>query len=319
MQRVSLIWAAVIAVGIATCGILAVDATPSDANPVEVRVDGHPLLRSEYDAHLRQELGLSRLSGFVDQWLVERRARELGVSIDRVALERWVDDEVARQVDGLFGGERSAFEASLTQRLMTVDDYRAWKRGRERVRFLLDACVRAERRVSDAQVVEAFEALYGPGGIHRRIRHLYLLSDRDAAAKRGGERGADSRPAEVLVSAILDELRDDPDRFSELVARYSDDPLTRSAEGNLIGYRPGGADFTAEFHRTVERLDRKSEVAGPVPDGAGVHLVQLIDRNVTRFESVEQEIRDHLGTLPPTAAERRSLLGLLRKKARIDR
>ncbi len=296
-------------------------ASPSLGGATEdvvVHIDGSPLPRTEYLEYLGREYGPSRMTGFVDDWLVRRRAKELGVAVDRASLEVYVDQKIEREIERLFGGDAAQFNQSLVNRRMTKAQYREWQITRETSRFLADDCILAVRNVTPDRVVAKFEELYGAGGVHRRIRHIYLLNDRDRAAKNSGDRTVDPRPVGEIVSEIQRLLERDASRFGELAMRFSDDGFTRANGGQLPGYRPGQMELGEAFDLAVASLQDPMQVSGMIKATRGVHVVQLLSRNVTQIDTVREEIASHLEAEAPTAAERRSFIEEQRKKARIE-
>jgi peptidyl-prolyl cis-trans isomerase SurA len=76
------------------------------------------------------------------------------------------------------------------------------------------------------------------------------------------------------VQSVIDSLRRGAD-FAPLALRYSDDPVTKSAGGDLGFVRRG--EFFKEFEEAVFAL-RDSQISNPVETPLGFHIIQLLER-----------------------------------------
>ena len=102
----------------------------------------------------------------------------------------------------------------------------------------------------------------------------------------------------------------------QAVKQYSDDALTKKNDGRIPLYQKG---FYGEaFHNAVTQLTPEKPISGIVESPRGFHIIQLIERQTTRFEDVKAEVEKQVRTQAPSAMERKLLLDRLRAKAKIE-
>ncbi len=277
---------------------------------VIARVDGQDLTVEAYKDYLFRLVGKDRLQHFIDEMLVEKKAKELGVAVTAEETAQKVDEELQRQVEGFFKGDVGKFKEQLTQRGMSVDDYKAQRAPAMRNELLLERCVVQSRKVDDQKIQERFELDYGKGGITYELRHI-LISTRQQGKAPDSESEAAARSK---AERILRELKDNAD-FGEMVNLYSDDTYTKKSGGRIPKYR---ADmYGPEFDTAVAGLTEQSSISGIVKSTRGFHIVQLLDKKVTALDSVKEELRKLLVAEKPSAKERYEYIEALRKAAAI--
>ena len=97
------------------------------------------------------------------------------------------------------------------------------------------------------------------------------------------------------------------------VTQYSDDALTKNVEEVLPNYQDGS--YGSAFHAAVLKPTRDQPLSGIVVLARGLHIIKLIDRQVTRFESVKGDAEDFVRSRPPTVHGRQELIGQPRAQA----
>lgn len=272
------------------------------------RVDGVDLDHAEYLRFLEREFGYSYFREFIDEYLLERKARQLGVIIDEQELMQRAEEQIRQSIDARHQGDEAAFRESLATRLHTIESYRRWTLNQLRGDALLEACIRRERSPSPSDVRARFERMYGVGGVHCQVRHILLArapSDPDGSAAR------------AAAEQLMKELESDPSRFAALVQERSDDRFTKRNDGLIPNYQP--LLFGEAFDAAVQALEVPGQISGPVESSRGFHVIQLVRRTNTQFEDVEAEICSLLVSEPPAATERQEYRLKLRREARIER
>ncbi|MEE8142021.1 MAG: peptidylprolyl isomerase [Planctomycetota bacterium] len=276
---------------------------------VIARVNGSDVKRDSYLEYLFRELSFSRFQGFLDDLLVERKARELGVTIDAERLAAIVDQRTQRLIETSMGGNQQALRETLARGFQTPESYRNWQMQRERPRLLLEECILATRQVTTRDVRNRFEEMYGKQGLDRQIRHIFIR-------KVGGRISV--RDQSQQLEALMTHLRKDSASFGKLVQKYSENDLTRRNDGRIPNYRAGLPGFGSAFDAAVAELKEEGQFVGPVETQRGYHIIQLERISTRRLEEMEAGIRDMLEKEKPSAAERHSFLKNLRKEARIE-
>ncbi len=96
----------------------------------------------------------------------------------------------------------------------------------------------------------------------------------------------------VLANSIRGEVLEDPDAFSELALKYSEDPSASSNMGSFKGVKRG--DMVSPFENTAFSL-KQGEISEPVKTHYGYHIIRLdavIAPEVLSFEEVRQKLVD---------------------------
>lgn len=288
--------------------------TPALPEGVLAIVDGKQVRLEDYKEYLWQTMGTVRLQDFIDAMLIEKKAAELGVTVSEAEIRQKVDEEVQRQVESFFKGDVARWRSTLAERGWTEEDYKAQRAALVRIDLLTTACVEKTREVTEEKIRERFERDYGPGGVDYEMRHI-VISTRPAGSREATP-DAEAR-ARTKAERILRELRDGAD-FVEMVNLYSDDTYTKKREGVIPKYRPNmyGSE---EFDAAVQGLTDPGQLSGIVKSRRGFHIVQLIGRKVTAYESVKEELRKLLTEEPPSQREKFDFTKSLRDAATIVR
>ncbi len=285
---------------------------------VVARLNGREITVQDYTAYLFASLGKSKVREFIDRLLLEEEGKRLEVNVSPEEVEDRVNNQVNSSLKALYQGNMEKFLDSLSKRGMTLDEHKQKLRQDTAYKLLEEKCILKTRSVTEDDVKARFEQTYGAGGVQFEIRHILFSTRRKATS--GGPADTKS-PAAVEQEArekaekVLKELQGGAD-FIQMVRTYSEDDLTRNNDGRIPQYRKGYRG--QEFHEAVIRLTEESRVSGVVRSPQGFHIVQLIDRKVTRIEDKREELLTVLKQQQPTAGERNALLKGLRDKAKIE-
>jgi foldase protein PrsA len=283
------------------------------------RVNGREITLDQYLGYLYASVGKSRLDEFIDRQLIEDEAKAQGLSLSPEQMETALDDRIERTIKGLYQGKRETFLESLTRRRTNFEDYKAKLRQELYYETLLSELILKSRQLTDAELQRQFERTYGEGGVQYVLRHI-LISGRGPGSAPGGDSstppaGRSQADARERAETVLKEIRGGLD-FVQAVKQYSDDAATRQNEGRIPLYRKGA--YGDAFHKAVLALTPEQPISGIVESNRGFHIIQLIERQVTRFEDVKAEIEKVTRTRPPATAERQQYLKGLRAKAKIE-
>jgi len=283
---------------------------PSLPPGVLARVDGKDITVNDYVAYLFESLGKSKLDEFIDRLLLEAEAKRLGVAVEKAAIESALEERIERTIQALYQGDQQRFIDNLAKRRSSLEDHKAKLRQDLYYKRLSDDVILKTRQVTDADLKREFAEVYGEDGIRYVIRHILVA--------RGGDGGAAARTAaeaKERAEKIRRDLEGGAD-FVQAVKESSDDAFTRRNDGRIPSYRKGL--FGPSFHEAVTRLTPEHPLSGVVESARGFHLIQLIEKQVTKFDDVRQDLDKAVREKAPSLTEGHQLTQRLRSQAKIE-
>lgn len=286
--------------------------TGSEALPAGVlaRLNGRDITVDEYARYLLDTLGTSELPKYIDRLLLEGEAKRLGIEVAAERVEALVDEQLEREVRGLYRGDRARLEAELAKARLTIADYQARLRQELRYDLLVQSVVAAGRELGDDAVRAEFQRIYGQDGVESVLRHILV----GTGPLPGGGGARTDTEAKARAEGIVQELRQGGD-FVQATRAYSDDPYTKQNEGRLPHYR--SAVFGDAFDAAVRSLTKENPLSEAVPSKRGYHIIELMDRRTVRLEEVGPDLREALKNRPVSPQERQALVRRLRGAAEI--
>jgi len=276
-------------------------------------VDGKKITLQDYKDYLWKVHGTSELQNYIDMLLVEKKAKQLGITVTEEEVRNRVEEDVQRIVEGFYRGDVARWRQALADAGRTPEEYKAQRAFLARLNLLQRKIVLKARKVTEEKIRQRFERDYGKGGVKYILRHI-LISTRPR-----GRRTPDPEyeaKARTKAERILRELLDGAD-FEEMVRLYSDDVFTKKRGGRLLRYRPGL--YGEEFDKAVQNLKKPGDISGIVRTRRGFHIIHLLGKEITKYEDVKEKIRKQLETEPPTTKEIIEFLKQLRSQAKIVR
>lgn len=292
--------------------------TPALPAGVLARVAGKDITVHDYVSYLYQSLGKSRLDEFLDRLLIEEEARRLEIEVQEDEIESAVEERLERTIKALYQGEEARFVENLAKRRLSLEDYRGKARQDLYYETLWNEVVLKTRQVTEVDVRREFERVYGEGGVRYVIRHILVApqtEDPPGSGRAGEGAGRTLASARARASKVLKRLQRGGS-FVQSVKKYSDDVFTRRNGGRIPFYSK--ELFGNNFHEAVMQLNPQSPLSRVVQSPRGYHIIQLIDRQRTRFDDVKREIEDSLAKKPPMVAERHNLIKKLRAQTKTD-
>ena len=267
-------------------------------------VDGEPVTRGEYARWLLHTRGEIEAGRFVQEWLVRRRAAELGIEVDDAAVEQRAQDWLAwRMLAG--NHNRESWIAYLAISGGSEEAFLRDLRWRSRIDLLAEEMMRRERVVTDADLRRRFADEYGPDGerIEARVIRVPIdismpaagLSREDLAALLE-RRADDARKAALELRERILAGED----FAELARKHSVDASARDG-GALPGRFDPGSWQAGVGPQVVELA--VGEVSQPLFYGTGWLLFEVTARRKVTFEQVEAELRRELAVERPANAD----------------
>lgn len=146
-----------------------------------------------------------------------------------------------------------------------------------------------QEQISDEEIKKYFDEHQDEFGRveERRASHILLTVPVDATEE---QKAAIKAKAEQ----ILEQVKQDPDKFPELAKELSEDPGSAKAGGDL-GFFARGLMVKA-FEDTAFEM-QLDEIRGPVETPFGFHIIRLAavkDADVAKFDEVKEGIRQTL-------------------------
>lgn len=285
---------------------------------VVARLNGEDIPKQAYLEYLYLRFGKRGVTEMVGDILVNREADAYGVTVDEAEVQRVADEREA-------GVRRGLDEATFLKNLeRNGQDYALYRTGLERevrVELKLRELVMRTRVASDDKVQSLFERKHGVGGMRMRVRHVVAMPNilRAEAVRAGTE------PADIDMAAIRDQARQRAETararleegadFAEIAREWSHDRVTKDRGGEIQNYN--GRLYGPAFREAVDAL-QPGQRSAVIESGAGFHVVELLERTVTRFDEVRDALVDEVLAAEPSFQEMSSLRSALIAKAQIQ-
>ncbi|MDF1798608.1 MAG: peptidylprolyl isomerase [Planctomycetota bacterium] len=279
------------------------------APEVVARIGEDEISLDEYKQHLFELFGLGALEDLVYVRLLEAEAASLGLAVTPEELDASWHEERRSMIARARGDERVMLE-TLTELGYTEETYRRRYEFSAKPALLEAKIARAQRTVSEEALLERFEFLYGVGGEKVVLRHLMLnhtrtRAERQAAGVTGA--GLEHEAIEAAMDARGAEL------FAQLEAGVDFEALCRGASHDISVHQNGGVipgynykHYGAEMAAAVRAAEVGALVA-PFRSSAGLHLIRVEERTVTKLEDVRESLVTELMASDATYQERGAL------------
>lgn len=276
-----------LAVGLAGCGSPAngEGKRPSAKKPsasdseVVVVIDGREITRDAYEDVLYDAFAENHLEAFIEDELVNAKAKSMGVTADKEAVEKEVQKNVDTLLKTRFGGNEDALRRALIERNMSLEGWKKDLRNKARRQNLIDRMIKKTRTGDSPSVRKKFEQKYGEDGKKYRVRHI-LVSTKVINTRFYPKSEYEAEKATIEANLkekgkkLLAELSSGGD-FAALAKANSDD--FTAARGGSLGEAWKGR-FGKEFDDTVNRLD-VGKTSGLVKGRRGFHIIEVTKVN----------------------------------------
>ena len=249
-------------------------ASGEDAKPVVV-INGETVTRAQYEDALYDRFAENHLETFIEDHLLEAKAKELGVSAD----EAKVTEEVKKNVDSLlrtrFNGSEEAMRRALRDRGMTLEGWKDDLERRARRDSLTEAIIKKQRGEGSDIVQRRFEQKYGEDGVKYRVRHI-LVSTKVINSNFYTKEDYEKEQAQIEAQLkkegeeLIAKIKGGAD-FEEMAKAHSDD-FTKSRGGDLGQSWKGR--FGQAFDEVVEKL-QPGQLSPLVKGRRGFHIVEV--------------------------------------------
>jgi len=291
------------------------------SDPVALEIDGEPVRRSVYARWLLATRGEASWQPFVETWLVERRARALGLEVGEAEVSARVREALDALLARSYQGDRDVWRAYLAANGRDERLFLAQMAGRQRRDLLVEKLILAEREVGEADVRALFLRRYGEQGRRLRVRVILLEIPRPQL-----EPGLEREELEALLAAAVEARRRDAqalaerarrgEDFATLARRFGEEPITRERGGELEGgFRPDA--WPSEVARAVLELPRGA-VSEPLLAERWWALFEVVDEEPVTLDEVRAALREELRSRRPGPVEIAGYRNVLLQAAEVE-
>lgn len=284
-------------------------------------INGQPVPRAEFALWLLLSRGETYTRTFAEHWLVERAARQQGISATPEEIEARAQWFLERMIQMKHDGSRDTWRAYLQSTGRDADAWMRQIRQRMKIDLLAEKILMSQRVVTDADVRASYDKYYGKSGVWVEAR-LIQLDLVPPPIEPGLERGA----VEAKLAAAREALRevaqgvrqrlDAGEDFATLARALNRDPGLKSRGGKLDGrFRPDA--WPPEVAEAVQRL-APGQVAGPLELERAFAIFEVLSSRRVPFEEVAAELRRELETEPIPEGDLAGFRNVLGKNAVIE-
>lgn len=271
-----------------------------------IAIDGESVTRAEYARWLMGSIGETYARHFVEEWLMRRKAAQLGVTVDEAEVRQRAIQFVADIIDTNFGRSRDRWYDDLARTGRTEADFLRDVERRLRSDLLAEKLIVRERKVTPEEIRARFESAYGKDGVRKEVARI-LISTRYEELDRtqGAEALAKAQviafeKAHQRALEIVRRARGGED-FAELARRESDDLRTRDDGGRI----PGRFRKDTLYASVADGVDalKEGEVGEPHALGPTWAVYKMLSVRRVTFDEVRDEIERELREEPPRVFE----------------
>jgi len=284
-------------------------------------IDGTQVSRATYARWLLGYRGEAYVRSFVEEWLQQRKARELGIVLDEAELQARAREWVGEIIELEFRADRERFLRALAGDGRSEEDFLREAVRRMRVNLLTEKLMLRERVVTEAEVRARFEQEYGQDGVRREVSWIVLfpLPEAGPADETPEARGARDAAAVAEVRKLAGEIvrraRAGED-FAALARKHSQHVPTREHGGRIAG-RFRSEPYDPALGQAVAALE-VGQVSEPVPWGQALYVLRLDDLKRVTFEAVRAELERELATERPKLIQLLSYRNALANAAKFE-
>lgn len=290
-------------------------------NQPVLEVDGEPVARQTYARWLVAMQGESMMTRFVEDFAIERAAKEAGLDVTQAEVDERVRLSLQARIKEGHKGSRESWLTFLAMYGRTEDSYARSLAERARTDLLAEKLYLRDRTFTADDVKYRFAGEYGSDGERVEARWIVLvntLTETNPAWTReeltqamiaASERGR-ARAAELVRRARAGE------DFAKLARENSDDPATRDDGGRVEGRFRGDA-YPDTFAAAVNAL-AVGEVTEPLDYGNAWAVFQVTARRKVKFEDVEKELLVELQQKRPSGLQVNSHRNVLAQKVKVE-
>jgi len=303
------------------------DPPAPGAEPFAV-INGEAVSRAAFSEWLIETHGWRHAEDFTILILFRQEAARLGIELEPDALQRAFESDWQDQVLLRYAGDEQRFLADLGREGIDQDGYRRRRLASLEMRELGRRISAAVRQPDELQLREFYGRLF-PAERRVHLQVAFFSRFRDFKEQRTpSESILKELDAGALARAqqFLEDVRDAPERFAELVRERSDLLLVQRNDGYVRDLRDAGGDlpyydakyFHGDLEASLQGPIENGELLGPIVGSSGVYVVQVVRAGPVSFEELRDEVREQYLQSEVSASEIYGLRERLLERARID-
>lgn len=289
------------------------------------KVNGFPILKSDYGEWLQLHKGDTHIQEFVIGHLVRDAARTSGVSVTPVELEQRIQQRIEERILSSYRGRREMFvEKELTYYGRTMEEFKRQIGWELETELLIQKTIKARRLTTDADVEKEFRRLYGSSGRALQLRAILIEIDVPSVTSHKPVEEIQRLTNNAIEAArkkgidIVKRLQSGALDFATAARAYSDDARSKLAGGEIGAYNPYPPMFGEEFDALVQRA-KVGQVIGPVRIQQGFLIAEIAKEEVRDLRKDREALRAQLTSRDATYDEVQSFVGELVRSAKLER
>ena len=290
---------------------------PDMFEPV-LAIDGEPVTKGVYARFMCRMQGETMVQSFVESWLVQKRARELGLTATLEEAEERAHEYIDEQVRFSEGGTRETWEEYLSHGGRTPEMLLHEYTFRSLTDVLAEKMLKAARKLTPQDLQRAYTDAYGTEGERIELRLIGLpitLGEVDAGLSREElDRKLEEAGRKIDAQAleIVARVRAGED-FAALARTESVDKHSAAA-GGLLQERFRSDRWSPEIYAAV-RAARAGEIVGPLRQNGVCFMFQILSRRKVSFAEAQAELEQELLQRRPSTPELGAFRNSLRREA----
>jgi len=290
-------------------------------NQPVLEVDGEPIARKTFARWLVALQGEAMMQRFVEDFVIERVAREAGVAVTKDEVDARVRQVLAWRISEGHKGSRESWTTFLALNGRTEDSFVRTLFERTRTDLLAEKLFLRDRKVTAEDVKQRYASEYGTDGERIEARWIVLVNKVDSVDPAWTREEltqamlASSERGRVRAVELVKRIRAGLD-FAALAREHSEDEPSRDSGGRIEGRFRMDA-YPDEFGAAVTKL-ALGEVADPLDYGNAWVIIQVTARRQVTFAEVEKELAAELETLRPTGLQVNAHRNFLTQKVKVE-
>jgi len=224
-------------------------------------------------------------------------------------VEQELSDEIARRIKNAHLGDHTAWETELARLGLDEERWRSEQRFKSLNTFLIDRMVRARRKVTEEEVIAAWEERFGPGGVQTTVRWIQVRIDPPTPPP-----GITREEERALREAAREVARERAEEVRSAWRAGAEFSALQRSSGN--GEEPADPFHLDEFvwpetvRREIAALP-PGEVSVPLSAKGGWSVLQPMEKSHTPLEEVREEVTGALAARSANSAETSALIAEL--------
>ncbi|MFT7669888.1 MAG: hypothetical protein ACI8X5_002595 [Planctomycetota bacterium] len=284
---------------------------PRSDRPV-FQIHNEPVTRRQYSRWLLARRGRPLIRTFAQHRYTLERAHDVGIVLTSVQIEQRVEEDLGRQIELFFKGDRDAWLTNLANDGKTVSSFMHVARIRTAHNLRAEQIILLDRQVSDEDVKREWQDRYGKDGRAMDLRYIMrripepLEGQLTTEAEINAYIAAKTQQGLEFLSELRQRAQNGED-FAALARTYSEE-----AESRERGGRPMERVKLHEWPEDLQKMLwalKPGEMTVPVEFGMGsFFLIELAGLVHVPLEEAEAELRADLQKRRPGQVEVSSFL-----------